>query len=133
MEQAGVAAQSLEMAVAYAKQRLQFGRPIGSFQAVKHSCADMLVKVQSCASAAGYAAWAVDHAPDELPAAASIAQSYCSDAVWEVAEAALHVHGGIGVTWEHPAHLYFKRAKSSQVLLGTPAMHRRRVAQLHGI
>jgi alkylation response protein AidB-like acyl-CoA dehydrogenase len=133
MEQAGVAARALEMAVGYAKDRVQFGRPIGSFQAVKHACADMLVKVQSCISAAGYAAWAVDHAPDELPEAASIAQAYCSDAAWAVAESALHLHGGIGVTWEHPAHLYFKRAKSSQVLLGTPAAHRRRVAQLLGV
>ena len=133
MEQAGVAARALEMAVAYAKERVQFDRPIGSFQAVKHTCANMLVKVQSSVSAAGYAAWAVDHAPDELPTAASIAQAYCSDAAWSVAEAALHLHGGIGVTWEHPAHLYFKRAKSSQVLFGTPAVHRRRVAQLLGI
>ena len=133
MEQSGVAARALDMAVGYAKERVQFGRPIGSFQAIKHSCANMLVKVQSCASAAGYAAWAVDHAPDELPAAASIAQAYCSDAAWEVAEAAVHVHGGIGVTWEHSAQLYFKRAKSSQVLFGTPAVHRRRVAQLIGI
>ena len=133
MEQAGVAARALDMAVAYAKERVQFDRPIGSFQAVKHTCADMLVKVQSCSSAAGYAAWAVDHAPDELPTAAGIAQAYCSDAAWSVAEAALHLHGGIGVTWEHPAHLYFKRAKSSQVLFGTPAAHRRRVAELLGI
>jgi alkylation response protein AidB-like acyl-CoA dehydrogenase len=133
MEQAGVAAQALDMAVAYAKERVQFGRPIGSFQAVKHTCANMLVKVQSSVSAAGYACWAVDHAPEELPTAASIAQAYCSDAAWAVAESALHLHGGIGATWEHPAHLYFKRAKSSQVLFGTPAVHRRRVAQLIGI
>jgi alkylation response protein AidB-like acyl-CoA dehydrogenase len=133
MEQAGVAERALELAVAYAKERVQFGRPIGSFQAVKHACAEMLVKVQSASSAAAYACWAVDHAPHELPVAASVAQAYCSDAAFAVAEAALHVHGGIGFTWEHPVQLYFKRAKASQVLFGTASSHRSRIAAHLGI
>jgi alkylation response protein AidB-like acyl-CoA dehydrogenase len=132
-EQVGVASRSLEMAVSFAKERVQFDRPIGSFQAVKHHCANMLIQVTSASAAAGYATWTVDHAPEELPLAASLAQAYCSDAAWQVAEQALHLHGGIGYTWEHPAHLYFKRAKSAQVLFGSPAEHRRRVAQHLGL
>ncbi|MFN2536676.1 MAG: acyl-CoA dehydrogenase family protein [Mycobacteriales bacterium] len=133
MEQVGVAERSLELAVDHAKQRVQFGRPIGSFQAVKHTCADMLVKVQAATSAAAFACWAVDHEPEELAVAASLAQAYCSAAAFEVAEAAVHLHGGIGFTWEHPAHLYFKRAKSQQVLFGTASSHRARIAAHLGV
>jgi alkylation response protein AidB-like acyl-CoA dehydrogenase len=128
-EQVGGAQHCLESAVAYAKERLQFGRPIGSFQAVKHICADMLVQVESARSAAYYAGWAAAEMDDDLPVAASMAKAYCSDAYTWVAGQNIQVHGGIGFTWEHPAHLYFKRAKSSELLFGDPAHHRELLAQ----
>ena len=112
MEQVGGAAQALEMAVAYAKVRYQFGRPIGAFQAVKHKCADMLVAVESARSAAYHATFATgEHEPD-AEIVASIAKAYCSEAYVQVAKENILVHGGIGFTWEHPAHLYFRRAKT---------------------
>jgi alkylation response protein AidB-like acyl-CoA dehydrogenase len=132
-EQAGGASRVLEMAAGYAKTRYQFGRPIGSFQAVKHKCADMLVAVEAARSAAYYAVWAADDADDELPAAASLAKAYCSDAYRHCAQENIQLHGGIGFTWEHPAHLYFRRAKSSQLLLGDPAYHRELLAQRVGL
>jgi alkylation response protein AidB-like acyl-CoA dehydrogenase len=128
-EQVGGAQHCLESAVAYAKERLQFGRPIGSFQAVKHICADMLVQVESARSAAYSAGWAAAEMDDDLPVAASMAKAYCSDAYTWVAGQNIQVHGGIGFTWEHPAHLYFKRAKSSELLFGDPAHHRELLAQ----
>jgi alkylation response protein AidB-like acyl-CoA dehydrogenase len=128
-EQVGGAQQCLESAVQYAKERIQFGRPIGSFQAVKHLCADMLVLVESARSAAYYAGWAAAEMDDDLPVAASMAKAYCSDAYTWVAGQNIQVHGGIGFTWEHPAHLYFKRAKSSELLFGDPAHHRELLAQ----
>jgi alkylation response protein AidB-like acyl-CoA dehydrogenase len=132
-EQAGGAARCLEMAVDYAKIRVQFGRPIGSFQAIKHKCADMLVRVESAKSAAYYAAWSAADGTGELPVAAALAKAYCSDAYFHAAAENIQIHGGIGYTWEHDAHLYFRRAKSSQLLFGDPRQHRSRLADLVGI
>ncbi|MDA0160347.1 acyl-CoA/acyl-ACP dehydrogenase [Solirubrobacter ginsenosidimutans] len=131
-EQVGGAGKLLELAVAYAKDRVQFGRPIGSYQAIKHRCADMLCALESARALAYYANWAAAEAPDELPAAASAAKVACSDAYAYIAQETIEVHGGIGFTWEHPAHLYFKRAHSSRVLLGTPAEQRARFADVAG-
>ena len=132
-EQVGGAQKVLEMSVEYAKVRVQFGRPIGSFQAIKHKCADMLLEVESAKSAAYYAMWAASELNDELPVVASLAKAYCSDAYFHAAAENIQIHGGIGFTWEHPAHLYFKRAKSSELLLGDPTYHRELLAQRIGI
>ncbi len=132
-EQVGGAQRVLDMSVEYAKTRIQFGRPIGSFQAIKHKCADMLLEVESAKSAAYYAAWAAAEDNDELPVVASLAKSYCSEAYFHAAAENIQIHGGIGFTWEHPAHLYFKRAKSSELLLGDPTYHRELLAQRIGI
>ncbi len=128
-EQVGGAQRVLNNAVDYAKTRVQFGRPIGSFQAIKHKCADMLLDVESAKSAAYYAAWASQELNDELPIAASLAKSFCSEAYFHCAAENIQIHGGIGFTWEHHAHLYFKRAKSSELFLGDPAYHRELLAQ----
>ncbi|MGH8958443.1 MAG: acyl-CoA dehydrogenase family protein [Acidimicrobiia bacterium] len=132
-EQVGGAQKCLEMSVDYAKTRHQFGRPIGSFQAIKHKCADMLVQVESAKSAAYYAGWAASEDNDELLTVAPLAKSYCSEAYFFCASENIQIHGGIGFTWEHDAHLYFKRAKSSQLLFGDPAYHRARLGDLLGI
>ncbi len=132
-EQVGGAQMCLEMAVEYAKVRVQFGRPIGSFQAIKHKCADMLLEVESAKSAAYYAGWAAGEMNDELPSVASLAKAYCSEAYFHAAAENIQIHGGIGFTWEHPAHLYFKRAKSSELLFGDPTYHRELLAQRIGI
>jgi alkylation response protein AidB-like acyl-CoA dehydrogenase len=132
-EQVGGAQKVLEMAVEYAKVRVQFGRPIGSFQAIKHKCADMLLEVESAKSAAYYAGWAAAEDNDELPVVASLAKAYCSDAYFHATAENIQIHGGIGFTWEHPAHLYFKRAKSSELMLGDPTYHRELLAQRIGI
>jgi alkylation response protein AidB-like acyl-CoA dehydrogenase len=132
-EQVGGAQRVLDASVEYAKTRIQFGRPIGSFQAIKHKCADMLLEVESAKSAAYYAAWAAAEDYDELPVVASLCKSYCSEAYFHSAAENIQIHGGIGFTWEHPAHLYFKRAKSSELLLGDPAYHRELLAQRIGI
>ena len=132
-EQVGGAERVLEMSVEYAKTRIQFGRPIGSFQAIKHKCADMLLAVESAKSAAHYAAWTAAENNDELPVMASLAKAYCSDAYFQTASETIQIHGGIGFTWDHPAHLYFKRAKSCELLLGDPAYHRELLAQRIGI
>lgn len=132
LEQVGGAQAVLDMAVQYAKDRQQFGKPIGSFQAVKHMCADMLVKVESARAAAYYATWAVSQGVDESATVVPLAKAYCSDAFFECAGTNIQVHGGIGFTWEHDAHLYFKRAKSSQVMFGTPDEHRRQLAERLG-
>jgi alkylation response protein AidB-like acyl-CoA dehydrogenase len=132
-EQVGGAQRVLDNAVDYAKNRMQFGRPIGSFQAIKHKCADMLLQVESAKSAAYYGAWAAATEDDELALAASLAKSYCSEAYFHCAAENIQIHGGIGFTWEHHAHLYFKRAKSSELLLGDPAYHRELLAQRLGI
>jgi len=131
-EQVGGAQRVLDMAVDYAKTRVQFGKPIGSFQAIKHKCADMLLEVESARSAAYYGCFAADDG-DELPVAASLAKAYCSEAYLHAAAENIQIHGGIGFTWEHPAHLYFKRAKSSELLFGDPAYHRELLAQRIGI
>lgn len=132
-EQVGGAQRVLEMAVEYAKTRVQFGRPIGSFQAIKHKCADMLVETESARSAAYYAlAQLAAGAPDRAEAA-HVAKAYCSDAFLHAAGENIQVHGGIGFTWEHAAHLYFKRAKSSQLLFGHPAHHRDLLGRLLGV
>ncbi|MEX2278480.1 MAG: acyl-CoA dehydrogenase family protein [Acidimicrobiia bacterium] len=132
LEQVGGAHATLDMAVQYAKDRQQFGKPIGAFQAVKHMCADMLIKVESARAAAYYAAWAVAEGSDEAATAVPLAKAYCSDAFFECASANIQVHGGIGFTWEHHAHLYFKRAKSSQIMFGTPDERRRQLAERLG-
>ncbi len=132
-EQVGGAQECLEMAVQYAKDRVQFGRPIGSFQAIKHKCADMLLEVESAKSAAYYAGWCAAELNDELPSVASLAKSYCSEAYFHTTAENIQIHGGIGFTWEHPAHLYFKRAKSSELLFGDPTYHRELLAQRIGI
>jgi alkylation response protein AidB-like acyl-CoA dehydrogenase len=132
-EQVGGAQKVLEMAVEYAKVRVQFGRPIGSFQAIKHKCADMLLEVESAKSAAYYGLWCASEDNDELPSVASLAKAYCSEAYFHAAAENIQIHGGIGFTWEHPAHLYFKRAKSSELLFGDPTYHREKLAQRIGI
>ncbi|MGH9020221.1 MAG: acyl-CoA dehydrogenase family protein [Acidimicrobiales bacterium] len=132
-EQVGGAQRVLDNAVEYAKHRVQFGRPIGSFQAIKHKCADMLLDVESAKSAAYYATWAAQERSDDLAVAASLAKSFCSEAYFHCAAENIQIHGGIGFTWEHHAHLYFKRAKSSELLLGDPAYHRELIAQRLGI
>ena len=132
-EQVGGAQKCLDMAVEYAKVRVQFGRPIGSFQAIKHKCADMLLEVESAKSAAYYAGWCAAELNDELPSVASLAKAYCSEAYFHASAENIQIHGGIGFTWEHPAHLYFKRAKSSELLFGDPTYHRELLAQRIGI
>ena len=118
-EQAGGAARTLEMAVEYAKVRFQYGRAIGSFQAIKHKCADMLLEVECARSAAYQGLWATDDDSADLALAASIAKSRCSEAFTHCAYENIQIHGGIGFTWEHPAHLYLRRAKSTALLLAT--------------
>ena len=132
-EMVGGAQRVLDMSVEYAKVRVQFGRPIGSFQAIKHKCADMLLEVESAKSAAYYAAWAAAEDNEELPVVASLAKAYCSDAYFHAAAENIQIHGGIGFTWEHDAHSYFKRAKSSEILLGDATYHRELLAQRIGI
>lgn len=132
-EQVGGAARALELATDYAKIRVQYGRPIGSFQAVKHRLADMLVDVECARSAVQDGLRALEADADDLAIAAATAKAFCSDAYTRVTAGAIQVHGGIGFTWEHPTHLYFKRAKSSEILLGSPAWHRHRLAGLLGL
>ena len=128
-EQVGGAQKVLDMSVEYAKVRIQFGRHIGSFQAIKHKCADMLLEVESAKSAAYYGMWCASEMNDELPSVASLAKAYCSEAYFHSAAENIQIHGGIGFTWEHPAHLYFKRAKSSELLFGDSTYHRELLAQ----
>jgi alkylation response protein AidB-like acyl-CoA dehydrogenase len=128
-EMVGGAQRVLEISVNYAKERVQFGRPIGSFQAIKHKCAEMMLQVESAKSAAYYAAWAVDEDVPEVPLAVSMAKAYCSDAYRYTAGEGIQVHGGIGFTWEHDMHLYFKRAKYCECTFGDATYHRELVAQ----
>jgi alkylation response protein AidB-like acyl-CoA dehydrogenase len=132
-EQLGGAQRCLDMAVDYAKERIQFGRAIGSFQAVKHLCADLLLEVESARSAAYYAAWGAAENSEELPLLASLAKAYCSDTYVKTASDNLQIHGGIGFTWEMDCHLFIRRAKSSAFLLGTASDHRELVAQQLGL
>ncbi|AQZ60166.1 Acyl-CoA dehydrogenase, C-terminal [[Actinomadura] parvosata subsp. kistnae] len=129
-EQLGVMRAALDAIVAYAKIRVAFGRYIGSYQGVKHKLADMHCKLEQAESIVRYAAWAADESPEELPEAAALAQAYVGRACFEVARDHLLLHGGIGYTWEHDAHLFYKRAKADEVLLGPPRIHRARLAQL---
>ena len=130
-EQVGAAQRCLDMAVDYAKERIQFGRAIGSFQAVKHRCADMLVLVEGARSAAVHAAEAAEGI--DLSIAASVAKMACSEAFLHIALDCMRIHGGIGFTWDHPAHVYFRRAASSQLLLGGPAVSHERLLERMGI
>ena len=132
-EAVGGAQRCLDMSVEYAKVRYQFGRPIGSFQAIKHRCADMLLQVESARSAAQYAAWVAAEDSAEVPVVASLSKASCADAYFFTAAENIQVHGGIGFTWDHDAHLYFKRAKSSQLFLGDTAYHREQLAQRIGV
>jgi alkylation response protein AidB-like acyl-CoA dehydrogenase len=129
-EMCGGAQRVLEMTTEYAKIRIAFGKPIGSYQGVKHRAADMLVDVENAKSLTYYAAWAVDENAPEAPLAASMAKAYTSDAYRKVAGAGIQLHGGIGFTWEHDLHLYFKRAKASEFTFGDGTYHREKVAQL---
>jgi len=127
-EQTGGAQRCLDMAVAYAKERVQFGRPIGSFQAIQHKCAGMMVAVESARSASYWAGCVAAEAPDELARAASLAKAWASESYFRCAADALQIHGGVGFTWEYDVHLHLKRARSMESFLGTPAWHRERVA-----
>jgi alkylation response protein AidB-like acyl-CoA dehydrogenase len=129
-ESTGVAQRTMEMAVSYAKDRQQFGRPIGAYQAVSHRCAQMLLETENSRSAVYGAAWAADADPDSLPLSASMAKAYASDAGWRVPDASIQVHGGIGFTWEHDLHFFLKRGKANAAMFGTAAWHREQVAEM---
>ena len=131
-EMCGGAQRVLEMTVDYAKLRVAFGKPIGSYQGVKHKCSDMLVEVENAKSLTYYAAWAVDEKQSDAPLAVSMAKAYASDASRKVSNAGIQLHGGIGMTWEHDLHLYMKRAKASEVAFGDATWHRERMASLLG-
>jgi alkylation response protein AidB-like acyl-CoA dehydrogenase len=127
-ESTGIAQRTMEMAVEYAKDRQQFGRPIGAYQAVSHRCAQMLLETENARSAVYGAAWAADAEPESLPLAASMAKAYASDAGWRVPDASIQVHGGIGFTWEHDLHFFLKRGRSNAAIFGDAKWHRERVA-----
>ena len=132
-ELTGVAQRAMEMAVEYARERKQFDRPIGSYQAVSHRCAQMLLEVETSRSATYYAGWVADAEPESLPMAASMAKAYASDTGWRVTASALQVLGGIGFTWEHDLQFFLKRAKTDAHLYGSARSHRARVAGLAGV
>jgi alkylation response protein AidB-like acyl-CoA dehydrogenase len=132
-ESVGVAERAMEMAVAYAKERKQFGRAIGSYQAVSHACAQMLLEVEGARSAVYWAAWALDHEPETAPLAAACAKAYAGDAGRRVPRAALQVHGGIGFTWEHDLHFFLKRGEANAHAYGEGTAHRERIAALAGL
>ncbi|MEY8198428.1 MAG: acyl-CoA dehydrogenase family protein [Colwellia sp.] len=135
-EQVGGSQQSLDLTVAYTKERVQFGRPVAGFQAVKHQAADMMLRTEVARSAVYYAACVAEESINggplagELAEAASVAKSYCSDGYFKNASTAIQLHGGVGFTWEYDVHLYFKRAKSSELFLGNAAYHREQVAKM---
>ncbi len=131
-ECAGGAQACLESAVEYAKARVQFARPIGSFQAVKHKCAELLLEVESAKSAAYWASWTAAEDPSRLPEAASLAKAFCADAYLRAAAESIQIHGGVGFTWESDCHLYYRRAKASEVLLGDSVWHRAHLARKLG-
>jgi alkylation response protein AidB-like acyl-CoA dehydrogenase len=132
-ELTGIAQRALEMAVQYARERQQFGRPIGSYQAVSHRCAAMLLATEESRSLTYYAAWTADAEPESLPLAAAMAAARSADAGWQAPASALQVFGGIGFTWEHDLHLWLKRGRVAGRMLGTPRDHRERVADLSGL
>jgi alkylation response protein AidB-like acyl-CoA dehydrogenase len=127
-ESTGLAQRALEMSVEYAKDRQQFGRPIGAYQAVSHRCAQMLLETENSRSAVFGAAWAADAEPESLPLAASMAKAYASDAGWRVPDAAIQVHGGIGFTWEHDLHFFLKRGRANAAMAGDSRWHREQIA-----
>jgi alkylation response protein AidB-like acyl-CoA dehydrogenase len=129
-EQLGVAQWCLDSTVRYVKERYQFGRPVGSFQALKHRLADVWLELVMARAASRHAADALARADDDVPVAVAVAAAHCSAVAVHAAEEAIQLHGGIGMTWEHPAHLYLKRAKSDEIALGTPGRHRARLAGL---
>ena len=131
-EMCGAAQRVLDMTVDYAKMRVAFGKPIGSYQGVKHKCADMLVEIENAKSLTYYAAWAVDEGDPDAALAVSMAKAAASDAGRKVCAAGIQLHGGIGMTWEHDLHLYLKRAKADEVALGDATWHRERIARLMG-
>jgi alkylation response protein AidB-like acyl-CoA dehydrogenase len=133
VESVGAAARCLEETVAYLKERVQFGRPIGSFQALKHRCADLATELEAARSTAYYATWAVDGAPEELPVVGPLAEAVAGAALLHVAAEAIQMHGGIGFTWEHDAHMYLKRAKANELLAGGRRGLRTLVGQRAGI
>jgi alkylation response protein AidB-like acyl-CoA dehydrogenase len=132
-ESVGVATRAMEMAIEYAKDRKQFDRPIGTYQAVSHACAQMLLEVEGARSAVYWAAWALDHEPETAPLAVACAKSYAGDAGRRVPRAALQVHGGIGFTWEHDLHFFLKRGEANAHAYGDGAAHRERIAALTGL
>lgn len=132
-EQVGVIGRAVDLTVDYAKIRIQFGRPIGSYQSVKHGCADMYSAWELATSVLRYAAWTADNNPAELGLAAALAQTYIGPACFQVTASMIQYHGGIGYTWEHDAHLFYKRAKSAHLLLGRPDSHRARLADRLGV
>ena len=133
VESIGVARHCLDSSVDYLKTRVQFGRPIGSFQALQHRAADLVVELESAASTAYYAAWAAAESPAELPVVAPLAKSVCADAAYRIAAETIQLHGGMGFTWEHDAHLYFKRATATRLMLGDSHIQRHLVADRAGI
>jgi alkylation response protein AidB-like acyl-CoA dehydrogenase len=132
-ELVGISQRAMEMAVEYAKERKQFDRPIGAYQAVSHRCAQMLLEVEGARAATLYASWAAEHEPESLPLASSMAKAYAADAGWRVTASSLQVHGGIGFTWEHDLHWFLKRARTDGALFGSARAHRDRVAELAGL
>jgi alkylation response protein AidB-like acyl-CoA dehydrogenase len=132
-EQVGGALEVLDLVLDHVTRRRQFGKLIGSFQAIQHKCADLMVDIEAARSAAYYAERAIAEQAPDAPAAAELAKSHCSDMYRRVTDAAVQMFGGIGMTWEHPIHLYLKRARSSEILFGTPAQHRERLATLIGL
>jgi len=132
-EQLGGAQRCLDLTVAYAKQREQFGRPIGSFQAIKHKCADMFVAVETARSALYYAACIADDDSDDLTTNASLAKAWCGEAYFHCAAESIQIHGGVGFSWEYDPHLHFKRARASQSWLGDANAHRERIAKAIGL
>ena len=129
-EQVGVAQRTLDMAVEHAKTRIQFNQPIGAFQAVQHKCADMLLGVETARSAAFYAACLLEAEAPEARAATLGAAAYCGEVGFDCAAQAIQIHGGIGFTWEHDLHFFFKRARANEALLGTPREHKEQIARL---
>jgi alkylation response protein AidB-like acyl-CoA dehydrogenase len=132
-ELVGVCQWGVATSAEYARTRVQFGRPIGTFQAIKHKCVDMLVELEGAKALAYYAAWTMETDAPDRAITSAVAKAECSEAAVDVAAETLHVHGGIGFTWEHPAHLYLKRARSSALLFGDPSHHRERICEELGI
>jgi alkylation response protein AidB-like acyl-CoA dehydrogenase len=124
IEMVGVAQKAMDLSVDYAKVRQQFGKPIGSFQAVKHKCAEMLLQLETARSAAYYAAWTISERAPDMPMATSVAKAWCGDACRKITADAVQVHGGIGFTWEYPLHMYFKRAQACDASFGNATCHR---------